>query len=100
MVTFELVYAALTEMLLKDYDRAKIAIRGILKDLYIRQGNDWTGRDAIGDAGLEASIAAYECILAEHGGVRPTEATAQHAQQTRSSHRRENSPSRCRSRPS
>ena len=99
MVTFESVYAALTEMVLKDHDRAKIAIRGILKDLYIRQGSDWTGRGAIGDAGLEASIAAYECILAEFGGVSPTEATAKHVQQTRSSRRKENSPSRCRPKP-
>jgi hypothetical protein len=68
--TFASVYDALAKMVLKDPDRAINAIKGILKDLYIRQGNDWTGRGAIGDAGLEASIAAYECILAEHGGVR------------------------------
>jgi hypothetical protein len=65
--TFASVYDALAEMVLKNPDRAMITIRGILKDLYIMQGNDWTGRGAIGDAGLEATIAAYECILAEHG---------------------------------
>ena len=55
--TYASVYDALAEMVLKDPDRAMITVRGILKDLYIRQGSDWTGRGAIGDAGLEASIA-------------------------------------------
>ena len=63
--TFAAVHAALTVMVRQDPDRARHTIRGILKGLYIRQGNDWTGRGAIADAGLEASIAAYECILAE-----------------------------------
>ena len=62
---FESVHGALTEMVQKDSDRAEICIRGILKGLYVRQGNDWTGRGAIGDSGLDASIAAYESILAE-----------------------------------
>jgi len=63
--TFASVYAALSGMVRQDPERAREAISGILKGLYIRQGNDWTGRGAIADAGLEASIAAYECILAE-----------------------------------
>lgn len=63
--TFTSVYAALSEMVRQDPDRAQQTIRGILKGLYVRQGNDWTGRGVIGDAGLDASIAAYECILAE-----------------------------------
>jgi len=63
--TFESVYAALAEMMRKDPERAQLTIRGILQGMYIRQGNDWTGRGAIGDSGLNASIAAYECILAE-----------------------------------
>ncbi len=62
---FESVYNALDKMVLQDRDRAEPHIRGILKNMYIRQGNDWTGRGVIGDAGLSASIAAYECILAE-----------------------------------
>lgn len=65
--TFASVHGALAEMVRKDPVQAQETIRGILKDMYIRQGNDWTGRGAIGDAGLEASIAAYECILAEQG---------------------------------
>jgi hypothetical protein len=63
--TFESVYAALSEMVRRNPDHARQTIRGILKDLYVRQGLDWTGRGAIGDAGIDASIAAYECILAE-----------------------------------
>jgi hypothetical protein len=63
--TFASVYAALAEMVRKDPDRARQTIRGILQGMYVRQGNNWTGRGAIGDAGLDASIAAYECILAE-----------------------------------
>jgi hypothetical protein len=62
---FESVYNSLDKMVQEDRDRAEPYIRGILKNMYIRQGNDWTGRGAIGDAGLSASIAAYECILAE-----------------------------------
>jgi hypothetical protein len=63
--TFDSVYDSLKEMVRQDPDHAEQYVRGILKSLYIRQGNDWTGRGAIGDAGLGASIAAYESILAE-----------------------------------
>ncbi|MDD2273689.1 MAG: hypothetical protein PHP95_10490 [Desulfuromonadaceae bacterium] len=66
--TFESVYSSLSRMVEQDSDRAEYSIRGILKGLYVRQGNDWTGRGAIGNAGLDASIAAYECILAEING--------------------------------
>jgi len=64
--TFCSVYADLAEMVRKDPDRARQTVRGILQGLYVRQGNNWTGRGPIGDAGLDASIAAHECILAEH----------------------------------
>ena len=63
--TFDSVYRALTEMVLKDPDLAERHIRGILRNLYINQGHDWTGRGTICNAGLEASIAAHESILAE-----------------------------------
>lgn len=63
--TLESVYCSLSRMVEQDSARAERYIRGILKGLYVRQGNDWTGRGAIGNAGLDASIAAYECILAE-----------------------------------
>lgn len=63
--TFESVRSSLEEMVHRNPDHAEQHLRGILTNLYIRQGNDWTGRGAIGNAGLDASIAAYECILAE-----------------------------------
>ena len=36
-----------------------------LRSLYVRQGNDWTGRGEIGDARLEATIAVLEAVRAE-----------------------------------
>ena len=36
-----------------------------LRSLYVRQGNDWTGRGEIGDAKLEATIAVLEAMRAE-----------------------------------
>jgi hypothetical protein len=63
--TFESVYGALLVMAEKEPECAERQLRQILQGLYIRQGNDWTGRGAIGNAGLDASIAAYEAVLAE-----------------------------------
>ena len=63
--TFASVHGALKEMIRQDPDQAERQIRGILRNLYINQGLDWTGRGAACNASLEASIAAYECILAE-----------------------------------
>lgn len=64
-LTFESVHHSLSEMVRQNPERAIPYVRGILKGLYISRGNDWTGRGAIGNAGLDASIAAYESILAE-----------------------------------
>ena len=36
-----------------------------LRSLYVRQGNDWTGRGEIGDARLEATISVLEAKRAE-----------------------------------
>lgn len=36
-----------------------------LRSLYVRQGNDWTGRGEIGDARLEATISVLEAVRAE-----------------------------------
>lgn len=63
--TFESVYEALVELVRKDPRRALQQIRGILKSLYVRQGNDWTGRGVVGDTGIDASIAAHESVLAD-----------------------------------
>ncbi|GFO68613.1 hypothetical protein GMLC_21920 [Geomonas limicola] len=63
--TFESVYEALVEMVRKDPRWALQQIRGILKSLYVRQGNDWSGRGVVSDTGIDASIAAHESILAD-----------------------------------
>jgi hypothetical protein len=63
--TFDSVYASLCEQSEVDPVQAAHHIRQTLKSLYIRQGNDWTGRGAIGNAGLDASVAAHEAVLAE-----------------------------------
>lgn len=39
--------------------------RGILKNLYIMEGNDWTGRGQLQDASLSGTINAYEHFIAE-----------------------------------
>ncbi|NVN93025.1 MAG: hypothetical protein HXX11_20855 [Desulfuromonadales bacterium] len=63
--TFASVYGALVKMIQRNPDQAEQQIRGILRNLYINQGLDWTGRGAACNAGIEASIAAHECILLE-----------------------------------
>jgi hypothetical protein len=63
--TFESVHDNLKEVVDKNPEGAEYIIRGLLKSLYIRQGNDWTGRGAIGNAGLDATIAAHESLLVE-----------------------------------
>ena len=63
--TFDSVYAVLTELVHHNPTQAAQHIRQTLKSLYIRQGNDWTGRGAIGNAGLDASVAAHEAVLLE-----------------------------------
>lgn len=63
--TFEAVFEGLSEMARHMPDQAVLHIRQTLKSLYVRQGNDWTGRGAIGNAGLDASVAAHEAVLAQ-----------------------------------
>jgi hypothetical protein len=38
---------------------------GVLRNLYVQEGNDWIGRGLLQDAVLEATIAAYEHYIAE-----------------------------------
>lgn len=40
-------------------------IEGILKNLYIMDGNNWDGRGETTQLGLSATIAAYEHFIAE-----------------------------------
>ena len=55
----------LTKLAGQNLHQAKKIISGILKSVYVRQGNDWTGRDALGNTEVDASIAAYGCVLAD-----------------------------------
>lgn len=77
--TFESVYTVLCELARKDPAAACRQIRQTLKYLYIRQGNDWTGRGAIGNAGLDASVAAHEAVLAE---LETTKGESEHERET------------------
>jgi len=63
--TFEAVYRELWEQARRDRAHAEESIRQTLKSLYVWQGNDWLGRGAVGDAPIDALIAAHECVLAE-----------------------------------
>lgn len=38
-------------------------LQGVLKNLYILDGNDWTGRGQLQDSTLSATIAAYELFI-------------------------------------
>lgn len=67
--TFESVYTVLHLLAQQSPVQAAQHIRQTLKSLYVRQGNDWTGRGAIGNAGLDASVAAHEAVLAELTGT-------------------------------
>ena len=40
-------------------------IKGILKNLYIKEGADWEGRGSLQDVILSATIAAYEDFIAK-----------------------------------
>jgi hypothetical protein len=63
--TFASTYRFLEEMARTKPDEAQGHIRRTLRSLYVRQGNDWTGRGAAGNAGVDATIAAHEAFLAE-----------------------------------
>ena len=40
-------------------------IEAELNSMYVRSGNDWTGRGEIGNAKLDSAIAALEAVRAE-----------------------------------
>lgn len=55
----------LCNLIRKDQSTVCRQLHQALKSLYIWLSNDWTGRGAIGNAGLDASVAAHEAVLAE-----------------------------------
>lgn len=65
--TFESVHKDLKFWVQNHPEGAEQFILGLLKSLYVRQGNDWTGRGAIGNAAIDATIAAHESLLLELG---------------------------------
>lgn len=40
-------------------------VEGVLQSLYVRYGNDWTGRGVVGDSTQEAAIAGLEAVRVE-----------------------------------
>jgi hypothetical protein len=52
-------------------------LEGILKALYIMDGADWGGRGDVQDAGLAATIAAYERFIAQIKAESPKKDKAQ-----------------------
>jgi hypothetical protein len=44
--------------------------RGVLKHLYIQDGNDWVGRGELQDIVMQATIDAYERFIAEWESAR------------------------------
>lgn len=66
---YEEVYASLYAFLQRrrknDPDFTIEDVRGFLKDAYVRLGNDWIGHGALFDVTQNATIAAYEVVLAE-----------------------------------
>jgi hypothetical protein len=53
------------EQLVEHPERLLEQLERELRSLYVRQGNDWTGRGEIGDARLDATIAVLEAVRAE-----------------------------------
>ena len=62
--TFDTTYATAMDLIDKDKEKGIDQIRGLLRSLYVRQGNDIDGRGHFGDSDMNATIAAYELVLA------------------------------------
>jgi len=61
--TFDTVYADAMALIEGNREQGISQIRGLLRSLYTRQGNDIDGRGHFGDSDLAATIAAYELVL-------------------------------------
>jgi hypothetical protein len=68
---FESAFAFGMSIVEREKERGTTHIQGILRSLYVRQGNDLTGRGLFADTDIEASIAAYELVLAIYDGRLP-----------------------------
>lgn len=68
---FDAAFAFASSLIERKKELGAVELRGILRGLYVRQGNDMTGRGLFGDADIEASIAAYEMVLSVYDGRLP-----------------------------
>jgi len=58
-------YAAYATQIETDPQGTLQHVEGVLNSLYVRYGNDWTGRGAVGDSTQEAAIAGLELVRVE-----------------------------------
>ena len=42
-----------------------VELEGVLHHLYIKEGQNWDGRGDVQDISIAATIAAYECFIAQ-----------------------------------
>lgn len=63
--TWHTTIASLRRRRLEDPTFSLDDTRGILRHLYIQEGNDWVGRGELQDIKVQATIAAHESFLAE-----------------------------------
>ncbi len=61
--TLENTYANLERRKAIDPSFSLEEVRGVLKHLYVQDGNDWLGRGELQDAILHAQIAAHESFI-------------------------------------
>ncbi len=63
--TFEATLRSLERRRADDVSFTPEAARGVLKHLYIQDGNDWVGRGGLQDIVMQATIDAYERFVME-----------------------------------
>lgn len=63
--TFENLFSYYEQILDTKPEQLLTQVEAELKSLYIREGNNWTGRGAVGDAKLTGTIASLEAVRAE-----------------------------------
>jgi len=69
--SFDAAYALAMSIIEKDKEQGVSQIRGTLRSLYVRLGNDIDGRGPFGDSDIQATIAAYELALTTVEGRLP-----------------------------
>ncbi len=67
--TFSTTLASLERRQADDGSFTLEAARGVLKHLYVQDGNDWVGRGELQDIVMQATIDAYERYVASRESV-------------------------------